>query len=163
MIHRLDVVSAGTALRALVSELGASTPVAVLDEEATARIQGWITSDPVRRIRRRPRVPDRTRPLGKAEVEGLLTRTHLPLRERTLWRMCSTRPPPEPRKSWHWTSRNWIRATGGPRSAARATLQTSSRVIPPRADAEAVPGLVWLCLVYTLRRSRHHCPLTSSR
>jgi integrase len=103
-----------------VSELGASTPVAVLDEEATAdrigtwfscrwgqssnattnarldalrsaaawwRIQGWITGDPVRRIRRRPRVPDRTRSLGKAEVEGLLTRTHLPIRERTRWRM----------------------------------------------------------------------------
>jgi hypothetical protein len=67
-IHRLDVVSAGpalasavdaflaevpnantarsygTALRALVSELGASTPVAVLDEEATAdRIGTWFS------------------------------------------------------------------------------------------------------------------------
>ena len=51
------------------------------------RVQDWITDDPIRRIRRRPRVPDRTRALGRADVEGLLTRTHLPIRERTLWRM----------------------------------------------------------------------------
>jgi integrase/recombinase XerC/integrase/recombinase XerD len=110
----------GIALRALVTELDASTPVAVLDEEATAdrigswftrrwgkssnatvnarldalrsaaawwRVQRLITDDPVRRIRRRPRVPDRTRSLGKADVEGLLTRTYLPIHERTLWRI----------------------------------------------------------------------------
>jgi integrase/recombinase XerC/integrase/recombinase XerD len=51
------------------------------------RAQGWITGDPVRRIRRRPRTPDRTRALARAELEMLLTAEHLPLRERTLWRM----------------------------------------------------------------------------
>lgn len=51
------------------------------------RLQGWITGDPTRRIRRRPRSPDRTRAIGRAEVENLLTRTHLPIRERTLWRL----------------------------------------------------------------------------
>lgn len=112
--------SYGVALRALVAELGAATPVAVLDEEATAdrigawfarrwgpsanatanarldglrsaaawwRIQGWVSGDPARRVRRRPRVADRTRSLGRADVEGLLTRPHLLLRERTLWRL----------------------------------------------------------------------------
>jgi hypothetical protein len=38
------------------------------------------------------------------------------------------------------------------------------RVIPPRADTEAVSGLVWLRLVYPLSpRRRHRCPLTSGR
>lgn len=110
----------GIALRALIAELGETTPVSALDDEATAdrvdrwfagrwgasaaatanarldalrsaaewwRTQRWITGDPTRRIRRRPRTPDRTRAIGRAEVESLLTRTHLPLRERTLWRM----------------------------------------------------------------------------
>lgn len=51
------------------------------------RIQEWITGDPTRRIRRRTRAPARTRSLDKADLEGILTRPHLPLRERTLWRM----------------------------------------------------------------------------
>jgi integrase len=51
------------------------------------RTQGWITGDPARRIRRRPRTPDRTRSLGKTEIEALLSHPSLPLRERTLWRM----------------------------------------------------------------------------
>jgi integrase len=51
------------------------------------RTQDWITGEPSRRIRRRPRIPDRTRSLGRAEIETLLTRPTLPLRERTLWRM----------------------------------------------------------------------------
>ena len=51
------------------------------------RTQGWITGDPARRIRRRPRTPDRSRALDKASIETLLTRPSLPLRERTLWRM----------------------------------------------------------------------------
>ncbi len=38
-------------------------------------------------IRRRPRGPGRTRAIGLTEVENLLARTHLPIRERTLWRM----------------------------------------------------------------------------
>ena len=110
----------GVALRALRDHLGADTPVAVLDDEATAdrisvwfagrwgasaaatanarldairsaavwwRDQGWITSDPARRIRRQPREPDRTRAHPRAEVEALLARSTLALRERTLWRM----------------------------------------------------------------------------
>jgi integrase len=51
------------------------------------RIQGWIIGDPTRRIRRRPRVPDRARALDRADIEALLGRPHLPLRERTLWRL----------------------------------------------------------------------------
>jgi integrase/recombinase XerC/integrase/recombinase XerD len=69
----------------------ASTANARLDAVRSAatwwRAQEWIIGDPTRRIRRRPRTPDRTRSVGKADLEGLLTRQHLPLRERTLWRM----------------------------------------------------------------------------
>jgi site-specific recombinase XerD len=49
--------------------------------------QGWIAADPSRLlVRRRPR-PDRSRVLSRAEVEQLLTREDIPIRERTLWRM----------------------------------------------------------------------------
>lgn len=51
------------------------------------RTQHWITGDPTRRLRRRPRIPDRTRSLSITDIATPLTRTHLPLRERTLWRM----------------------------------------------------------------------------
>jgi integrase len=109
-----------TVLAGLVAELGAGTPVAVLDEEATAarvgawftarwgtaaaatvnarldglraaaawwRDQGWIGTDPARRIRRRSRPADRTKALARAEVETLLAGKDVAIRERTLWRM----------------------------------------------------------------------------
>jgi integrase/recombinase XerC/integrase/recombinase XerD len=48
---------------------------------------GWLTGDPSRMlIRRKPR-PDRSRALSRAEVEQLLTREDIGLRERVLWRM----------------------------------------------------------------------------
>lgn len=72
-------------------ESAAATANARLDALRSAadwwRRQGWMTGDPTRRIRRRPRTPDRTRSIGKVDIETLLTRPHLPLRERTLWRM----------------------------------------------------------------------------
>ncbi|MET9243031.1 site-specific integrase [Nonomuraea sp. NPDC003709] len=49
--------------------------------------QDWLTGDPLRRIRRRARTPDRTKALDRAQVEALLTRQNLGLRERTLFRM----------------------------------------------------------------------------
>jgi integrase/recombinase XerC/integrase/recombinase XerD len=49
--------------------------------------QGWIAGDPTRRIRRRRRTADRTRALDRADIETLLGRPHLPLREHTLWRL----------------------------------------------------------------------------
>jgi len=51
------------------------------------REQDWITTDPTRSLRRRGRAPDRTRALSRGDVEQLLTRDDLALRERTLWRM----------------------------------------------------------------------------
>jgi integrase/recombinase XerC/integrase/recombinase XerD len=49
--------------------------------------QGWITADPSRMlVRRKPR-PDQVRALSRADVEQLLTRADIGLRERTLWRM----------------------------------------------------------------------------
>ncbi|WP_017975733.1 tyrosine-type recombinase/integrase [Actinopolyspora halophila] len=72
-------------------ESSAATVNARLDALRSAaswwRAQGWITGDPTRRIRRRPRTPDRTRSIGRADIEALLTRQHVPLRERTLWRL----------------------------------------------------------------------------
>ena len=51
------------------------------------RDQGWIAGDPFRRIRRQARTPDRTRAVGRDEIEALLTRPKVALRERTLWRL----------------------------------------------------------------------------
>jgi integrase len=48
---------------------------------------GWLAADPSRMlVRRKPR-PDRSRALSRADVEQLLTREDVNLRERTLWRM----------------------------------------------------------------------------
>ena len=49
--------------------------------------QGWLDADPTQGLRRRRRPPDRTRALSRAEVEGLLTRVDISLRDKTLWRM----------------------------------------------------------------------------
>ena len=48
---------------------------------------GWLAADFSRRlVRRKPR-PDRGRALSRGEVDQLLTRKDISLRERTLWRM----------------------------------------------------------------------------
>ena len=49
--------------------------------------QGWIAADPSRLLQRRKPRPDRSRALSRADVEQLLTREDLGLRERTMWRM----------------------------------------------------------------------------
>jgi len=49
--------------------------------------QGWLSEDPSRLLRRRRPRRDRSRALSRAEIEVLLTRENIPLRERTLWRM----------------------------------------------------------------------------
>ena len=49
--------------------------------------QGWTGEDPVRLLRRRRKAPDRSRALSRADVERLLTRDDIAIRERTLWRM----------------------------------------------------------------------------
>ncbi|WP_433425912.1 tyrosine-type recombinase/integrase [Microtetraspora malaysiensis] len=51
------------------------------------RDQHWLAGDPLRRIRRRARTPDRTRALSRADIETLLTLPRLALRERTLFRL----------------------------------------------------------------------------
>lgn len=51
------------------------------------RDQGWIAGDPVRRVRRRVRTPDRTLAVSRADIENLLGGPRLALRERTLWRL----------------------------------------------------------------------------
>jgi integrase len=49
--------------------------------------QGWLAADFSRMLeRRRPR-PDRSRALSRADVEQLLTREDVGIRERTFWRM----------------------------------------------------------------------------
>ena len=49
--------------------------------------QGWIAADPSRMLQRRTPRPDRSRALSRADVERLLTREDIGLRERTFWRM----------------------------------------------------------------------------
>jgi site-specific recombinase XerD len=51
------------------------------------RGQAWLTTDPTRTLRRRGRAPDRTKALSRAEIESLLAREELSLRERVLWRL----------------------------------------------------------------------------
>ena len=51
------------------------------------RDQGWLAEDPTGRLRRRRRAPDRSRALSRAEVDELLTRDGIPLRERVLRRL----------------------------------------------------------------------------
>jgi integrase len=51
------------------------------------REQGWITTDPTRALRRRGRAQDRTRALTRADIEDLLNRDGLALREKPPWRM----------------------------------------------------------------------------
>jgi integrase/recombinase XerC/integrase/recombinase XerD len=50
--------------------------------------QGWLdpSVDPTRGVRRRRRAPDRTRSLFRAEIDALLVRDDVGLRERALWR-----------------------------------------------------------------------------
>lgn len=49
--------------------------------------QGWLAADPTRLLERRKPRPDRARAMTRAEVDRLLTREDIPLRERTLWTM----------------------------------------------------------------------------
>jgi integrase/recombinase XerC/integrase/recombinase XerD len=49
--------------------------------------QSWIGADPSRMLTRRRPGPDRARSLSRPEVEKLLTRDDVSLRERTFWRM----------------------------------------------------------------------------
>jgi integrase len=49
--------------------------------------QPWITDDPTAPLRRRKRALDRSRSLSRVDVEQLLTREDIALRERTLWRL----------------------------------------------------------------------------
>lgn len=51
------------------------------------RDQGWLSGDPVALLRPRRRAADRSRALSRADVEALLTRDDIALRERVLWRM----------------------------------------------------------------------------
>jgi integrase len=51
------------------------------------RDQGWLTEDPTVLLRRRRKAPDRSRALGRADVDRLLTREDISIRERTLWRL----------------------------------------------------------------------------
>jgi integrase len=49
--------------------------------------QDWLATDPTRSVRRRGRAPDRTKALSRADIQALLAREDVGLRERVLWRM----------------------------------------------------------------------------
>jgi integrase len=103
-------------LRALLAEYGRNGDMAAIDERSLAAWftgrwgsrapstfnvaldalrsacsywlgQGWISSDPTGLLRRRRRAPDRARALSRTDVERLIIRDDIGLRERTLWRL----------------------------------------------------------------------------
>jgi hypothetical protein len=80
--------------------------------------QGWITAGPARMLKRRKPRPDRARALSQAEVEQMLTRENISLRERTLWRMLYEQPPGRPRCSRSTWSQT-MEASGEPRIPTR--------------------------------------------
>jgi integrase/recombinase XerC/integrase/recombinase XerD len=49
--------------------------------------QGWVADDPVRLLRRRSKAPNRARALSRGDVEELLGREDIAIRERVLWRL----------------------------------------------------------------------------
>lgn len=49
--------------------------------------QGWLTGDPLTRLQRRAIAPDRDRALSRAEVEELLARKDISLRDKVLWQL----------------------------------------------------------------------------
>jgi len=51
------------------------------------RDQGWLTGDPTTLLRPRRRAPDRSRALSRVDVEALLSREDVALREKTLWKL----------------------------------------------------------------------------
>jgi len=106
----------GQVLRRIVAEFGGSTALDEIGAEAFAawfgsqwadrapatwnlsldairsaaaywRRQGWLAADPSRLLERRKPRADRSRALSRADVERLLGREDIALRERVLWRM----------------------------------------------------------------------------
>jgi site-specific recombinase XerD len=49
--------------------------------------QGWAAADPTATMRRRKVAPDRSRALSRGDVEQLLSREDVSLRDKTLWRL----------------------------------------------------------------------------
>ncbi len=60
---------------------------AIRSAAAWRQQQGWIAADPSRMLCRRKPRPDRSRALDRGDVEQLVTREDVGLRERTLWRI----------------------------------------------------------------------------
>jgi integrase len=106
----------GRILRRLVAEFGEGTAPAAIDPERFAgwfgsqwaqrspstwnvsldafrsasaywQRQGWLAADFTRLLERRKPRPDRSRALSRGQVEQLLTREDISLRERTFWSM----------------------------------------------------------------------------
>jgi len=106
----------GGILRRLAAQFGKASPLDELDPDAVAewftaewgqrapstwnvsldairlagaywRKQGWTDSDPTVRLARKRVTEDRSRALSRADIDRLLTRDDISIRERTLWRM----------------------------------------------------------------------------
>ena len=108
--------------------------------------QGWVTADPSRMLKRRQPRPDRSRALSRADVERLLTREDIGIRERTLWRLLyeSAARSAEALGRSTWKTSTW--PTAAPGSAARAgpldwiTWQTGTARLLPRLLRERSPA-----------------------
>jgi integrase/recombinase XerC/integrase/recombinase XerD len=92
-VARLDDPAVATRLRSwLTGRWGGAAPAtwnrnlaAVRSAIGFWRSQHWITGDPTSGLARAKVPPNLARARGRAEIEQLLTRTDLPLRDRTLW------------------------------------------------------------------------------
>ena len=54
---------------------------------AASPSRAWVTADLAALLERRPETRDRTRAIARHEVDALLSRRDVPLREKTLWRL----------------------------------------------------------------------------
>ena len=107
--------------------------------------QGWIGADPSRLLQRRKPRPDRSRALSRAEVEQLLAREDISLRERTMWRMLyetaarSAGCSPWTLRTWTWPTAAPVRASSAVGLVPSVAASSSTRAARARMSARSCP------------------------
>jgi integrase/recombinase XerC/integrase/recombinase XerD len=94
-VAALDEPAAATRLGSFVADRWGSSAPATFNRNLDAiraavgywHGQDWLATNPTRSLRRRGRAPDRTKALARADIQVLLAREDVGLRERVLWRL----------------------------------------------------------------------------
>jgi integrase len=94
-VAALDELAAATRLVGFITDQWGSSAPATFNRNLDAiraavgywHNQDWLATDPTRSVRRRRRAPERTKALARADIEALLAREDVGLRERVLWRL----------------------------------------------------------------------------